>query len=82
MSYHIKDIEKGVNGSLSKIREELDECFDAEEQGNKIMVLVELSDIIGAVELYLENNFSEMTIQDLIIMKDATKRAFNSGARK
>ncbi|MNT79212.1 hypothetical protein D3C72_2185240 [compost metagenome] len=51
MSYfHKVVIEKGVYGELSKIREELDEAYDALHQGQELMMLIELSDIIGAVK--------------------------------
>lgn len=48
--WHTKDITKGVYGELSKIQEELDEAFDAQEQGQDLMLLIELSDMIGAIE--------------------------------
>lgn len=50
MNFHKREIEKGSYGQLSKIKEELEEAFDAEEQGQVLMLLIELSDIIGAVE--------------------------------
>lgn len=79
--YHIKKIEKGVNGEISKIEEELNELKDAQLQGVKIMELVELSDLIGAVELYLEKYHSNTTLNDLIEMKNVTRRAFENGRR-
>lgn len=81
MGYHIKEIERGTYGEFSKIKEEFLECEDAIQQGNKIMTLVELSDMIGAIEGYCKNNFN-ITIDDLIIMKNATSKAFNDGTRK
>lgn len=81
--YHIKDIAPGKFGELSKIREEVDEAFDAEEQGNRLMVLVELADIIGAIGGYLSDKYGEaVTLQDLITMSEATQRAFAAGHRK
>jgi hypothetical protein len=50
MGFHKREIGKGTYGELSKIREELDEAADAEAQGIDLMVLLELADIIGAVE--------------------------------
>lgn len=47
--WHVREIKKGVYGELSKVQEELDEAVDAEEQGQTLMLLYELSDIIGAV---------------------------------
>lgn len=79
--YHLKEIKKGELGQLSKIQEELDEAFDAEEQGVKIMLAVELSDLIGAVELYAQKHLG-FTLDDLIAMKEVTQRAFLSGRRK
>ena len=80
--YHINQIPKGENGELSKLREEIYEALDAEMQGSKVMVLVELSDLYGAMQLYLERHFPGMSMNDLRIMSDITKRVFQSGHRK
>lgn len=80
MGYHIKEIERGEFGKFSKIKEEFIEAEDAFEQGNKIMLLVELADLIGAIEGYCDNH--NITLKDLIKMKEATKRAFTDGTRK
>lgn len=79
MSYHLTEITKGVLGELSKIQEELDEVKDAEEQKCKIMIGCELSDLYGAVEAYAEKY--NLSMSDLNIMNEATKRAFKSGRR-
>ncbi|HBC8515963.1 hypothetical protein nieznany_164 [Escherichia phage nieznany] len=79
--YHITNIKKQPYGSIEKIKEEVEELFDAVEQDCKIMQLVELSDIIGAVEGVLEQQFPGTTLQDLIIMSNITKRAFRTGGR-
>ncbi len=79
MGYHINKIERGQFGEFSKIKEEFLEAEDAIEQGNKIMLLVELADLIGAIEGYCENH--NITLSDLIKMKEATKRAFTDGTR-
>jgi len=50
MKFHKAIIQKGIYGQLSKIKEELDEAYDAESQNQDLMLLIELSDIIGAVE--------------------------------
>lgn len=50
MGFHKREIQKGTYGELSKIQEELEEAFDAEEQGQDLMLLIELSDMIGAIE--------------------------------
>lgn len=81
--YHLTEITKGELGKLSKIREELNELEDAELQNNRIMMLVELSDLVGSIEEYLERQFSgQFELADLIQMSKATKRAFESGERK
>ena len=81
MAYHKKKIQKGVLGEASKIIEEFNEFIDAHEQGNSIMRLIELSDLIGAIELYTINHHN-ISLNDLIRMKDATKSAFEDGERK
>lgn len=79
MGYHMRDIPRGVFGEPSKIIEEALEFQDAIEQNNKVMALVELSDLIGAIEAYVSK--SGITLEDLVAMKDATKRAFEDGTR-
>ncbi len=79
--YHINKIQKGLIGEISKIEEELNELKDAKEQGSSIMELVELSDLIGAIELYLEKYHVGTNLNDLIKMKDITRRAFENGRR-
>lgn len=79
MGYHKNKIERGIFGELSKIREEFEELQDAKSQNNKVMELVELSDILGAIEEYIKRY--NLTLSDLIIMKDATKSAFEDGER-
>lgn len=79
--YHIRDIPRGLYGKISKIEEELLELKDAEEQGVRIMMLCELSDLIGAIRGYLDLHFPGMSIKDLEEMADATQRAFHDGTR-
>lgn len=81
MSYHITHITKGTLGELSKIQEELFEAIDAENQNCDIMVLLELSDMIGAVESYLQKHHPTISVDSLKKMSDITKRAFASGHR-
>jgi hypothetical protein len=79
MSYHKREIPRGVFGEYSKVVEEFQEVDDSVCQGNPIMTMVELSDLIGAIEGYAAKyNF---TLNDLIEMKNATHRAFISGTR-
>ena len=46
--WHVRKIERGVYGELSKVREELEEAEDSIEQNQPVMLIFELSDIIGA----------------------------------
>ncbi len=80
--YHLKEIKKGEVGELSKIYEEVEEIKDAAEQGVDVMLLVELSDLVGAITLYLEKHHPSITIEDLQKMSNVTRRAFESGGRK
>lgn len=80
--YHITEIKKGALGELSKLQEELDELRDAQAQQCKIMELVELSDLYGAIEQYIEKYHPGISMSDLATMSNITKRAFLSGRRK
>lgn len=79
--YHLRQIARGVFGEASKIREEAEEFAESLEQGNPIMALVELSDLLGAMRGWLAKHHPSMTILDLIAMSDATERAFANGGR-
>lgn len=48
MGFHKNIITRGVYGEISKVREELEEAEDAIQQGQTLMLLVELADIVGA----------------------------------
>ena len=76
--YHLREIAKGEIGEASKIVEEMNEFLDGVEQQNKILQMIELSDLIGAIELYAESKLGS-TLKDIIEFKDITKRAFESG---
>jgi len=80
--YHLTAIERGKFGEASKVREEVEEFIDAVEQGVRIMALLELGDLIGAIEGYLAKHQPDITIYDIIKMKDVTARAFTNGHRK
>ena len=82
MGYHKAKIKKGKIGELSKVQEELDEAFDAEAQGVKLMLLLELSDVYLAIKRYLDKNFPGTTMKDLRKMAKRTESAFKSGKRK
>lgn len=79
--YHLRNIEPGELGELSKIQEELNELADAELQGSKIMMLVEAADLYGALQLYLERHFSGISMADLELFSTITRRAFENGRR-
>lgn len=79
--YHLTEIEKGKLGDPSKIIEEARELEDAARQGVKILMLVELSDIYGALEACLKKHAPGMTMKDLADMHRCTKRAFDNGRR-
>lgn len=81
MSYHVRNIPRGTFGEFDKIMEEVIELQDSIEQDAKIMAINELADIIGAIEGYVEKHHPNITLADLIKMKDLTKNAFLSGSR-
>lgn len=81
MGYHINnDIKKGIVGEFSKIREEFEELEDGVNQDDKILIVCELSDLVGAIEEYAKK--FNMTLEDLKKFSDKTKSAFNEGKRK
>lgn len=79
--YHLKNIEKGVFGEASKIREETEEFMDAVEQGVSIMSLIELADLCGAIKAFLAKYHPSITLADLEKMSKVTERAFINGHR-
>ena len=54
---------------------------DALEQNNPIMALVELSDLCGAMEAFLQKYHPSIHMSHLLEMSKATKSAFNDGTR-
>jgi N-acyl-D-aspartate/D-glutamate deacylase len=82
LGYHKAKIARGVYGEDSKIYEEVDEFADALDQNAQVMALVELADVIGAIEGWLEKNHPSITINDLVAMAAITRRAFESGKRE
>jgi len=79
--YHLVEIPKGELGEPSKIVEEAMEFADAISQQASIMGLVELSDLYGAVEAYLERHHPSIDISQIKAMSDITRRAFQNGHR-
>ena len=77
--YHLQEIPKGILGTISKIEEEVLELKDAEAQSSKIMIMVELSDLYGAIEEYAKS--FNISMDDLKNFSDITKRAFKNGRR-
>lgn len=81
VGYHIEDIPKGEFGTIEKIVEEAMELQDANNQHCKVMMLVELADLYGAMRGFLNNNFPDIKMSDLEKMSNITERAFNNGFR-
>lgn len=79
MGYHTRPIEKGVLGEFSKIKEEFEEAQDAFKQGDSILVICELSDMVGAIEEYIKR--WNLTLSQLKSFSDKTKSAFKEGKR-
>jgi hypothetical protein len=80
MPYHLTSIPKGVLNEFSKIQEEFLECQDAFNQNNPVMTLLELSDLIGAIEAFSKTHYN-VSLENLIKMKDTTESAFKDGTR-
>ena len=78
--YHKRSIVKGKYGDISKVQEEVEEFMDAQEQGIKLMCMLELSDIYGALEAVTMSY--GLTMTDLKKMSDANVIAFQTGRRK
>jgi len=81
MGYHKNQIKKGCLGEVSKITEEYEEFIDADEQAISVMKLIELSDLIGAIEAHSVKYYN-ISLVDLIAMNRATQSAFEDGHRK
>lgn len=79
MGYHKREITKGEIGEYSKVKEEFDELTDAWEQNNKVLIVCELTDLVGAIEEYAKQ--FNMTMGDLKRFSDLTKSAFKEGKR-
>jgi NTP pyrophosphatase (non-canonical NTP hydrolase) len=80
MGYHKNEIKKGVIGEFSKIQEEIDELSDAIEQGDKVLQICELTDLMGAIECFSIDKFN-LTLEDLIKFSNKTKESFKEGKR-
>ncbi len=80
MGYHKTKIKKGVIGEYSKVKEEFEELTDAVRQNNKVLIICELTDLLGAIEEYVKK--FNLSINDLKGFSDLTKSAFKEGSRK
>ena len=81
MGYHKTTIPKGILGEFSKIEEEFLELKDGFEQDDKILQIVELTDLIGAIDAYSSCRFG-LSLGDLIKFTRKTQQAFEDGSRK
>jgi len=81
MGYHKVKIKKGKFGEFSKIVEEYLELEDAVSQEAKVLIICELCDLIGAIEAYANETYN-LSLNDLVKMKNLTKEAFKEGKRK
>lgn len=79
MGYHKNKIDKGVLGEFSKIKEEFQELEDAFQQDSKVLIICELTDLVGAIESYA-GNFN-LSLKDLTNFSDKTKESFKEGKR-
>lgn len=79
MAYHLNEIPKGQFGEFSKIREEFLELEDAVSQNDPILTLVELSDLLGAIEEYSKR--WNISMNDLVSFSRKTQSAFKEGKR-
>lgn len=80
MGYHKREIKKGEIGEFSKIQEEFVELLDAFEQDDKVLQICELTDLVGAIELFVEKHFN-LNLNDLKKFSDKTKEAFKDKTR-
>lgn len=80
--YHVTDIPRGVYGEPSKVLEEAFEFIDATKQKSHVMAILELSDLIGAIQAWLMLYHPSVSIDDLVTMSQITSRAFEAGERK
>lgn len=80
MGYHINKIEKGKIGEFSKIKEEFQELEDAFQQKDKVLQICELTDLIGAIEIFSSTKFG-ISLEDLKKFSDKTVASFVEGTR-
>lgn len=76
--YHLTPIPKGMLGEISKIDEELAELKDAITQGDKILSIIELSDLYGAIQFFAQSTFG-LEMDDLKNFSDKTIKVKSNG---
>lgn len=76
-----KQILKGKIGEFSKIQEEFEELKDAAEQGDRVLTICELTDLVGAIDFYASNYFN-LKIEDLKIFSDKRVASFSNETNK
>ncbi len=64
--YHINEIPLGVVGDFSKVVEEFLEFEDSLEQSAAVMALIELSDLLGAIQEFFSKNKKQSIFNELI----------------
>ena len=79
--WHLTEITKGNLGAPSKILEECEEFLDACDQELPILILWELSDLIGAIDAYLKQFHPSISIEDLINHAKKNSQMFKDGVR-
>ena len=78
--FHVMPVRRGTYGELSKVQEELDEALDAETRGQKLLLMIELSDIIGAVAGVAERH--GYSLDDLIQFSELRRNVFRQEAEE
>jgi hypothetical protein len=81
MGYHKNKITRGTYGEFSKVQEEFDELKDGVEQGDRILQLVELTDLLCAIRGFAETQMG-FTLDELVEFSKKTTSAFEDGSRK
>lgn len=81
--YHTRPIPKFGPYSPLKVLEECNELLDAFANGQKLLALNEMADIVLALRNLLDaDEFAGITFEDIVAMSKLTELAFISGARK
>lgn len=80
MAYHKKEIKKGEFGQVSKIIEEFEEFTDAYEQNDNVLMICELTDLIGAIDGFVKKRYN-LSVDDLVSFSEKTQDAFITGKR-